>query len=299
MTQVKKCISNFIKNDFSKFDNIFYNLSKYDFWNKKILVAVSGGPDSMFLSVLIYAFFVKNNLDLDNLFFIHCNHKTRLETDLEQRFIEDFFKWLNISVAVYDENINKTKTENNLRKWRYQIFKNSIEKNKIDYLLTGHNLTDRIESTFMNLFRGCGLNGFESMKFEDKNNLLVDEKNINFKILRPLLSYTKVEIEWFCNDKNIQYVVDKTNFIQETSLRNKIRLSLFPKLAQYSNKNELKTNSFFESMKNIYFELDQLNNNDLWKFIKINRSPYRNSDFAFFWDIPLWFITQAILLKVL
>ncbi|OQB41531.1 MAG: hypothetical protein BWY04_00782 [candidate division CPR1 bacterium ADurb.Bin160] len=45
----------------------------------------------MFLSFLIYSFFAKNNLDFNNLFFIHCNHKTRKETEQEQKFIEDFF----------------------------------------------------------------------------------------------------------------------------------------------------------------------------------------------------------------
>jgi len=45
----------------------------------------------MFLSVLIYNFFVKNNLSLNNLYFVHCNHNTREETDSEQKFVEGFF----------------------------------------------------------------------------------------------------------------------------------------------------------------------------------------------------------------
>jgi tRNA(Ile)-lysidine synthase TilS/MesJ len=57
----------------------------------------------MFLAVVIYNFFVKNNLNLDNLFFVHCNHKTRPETDVEQKFVEDFFDKLNLSIGVYTE----------------------------------------------------------------------------------------------------------------------------------------------------------------------------------------------------
>jgi tRNA(Ile)-lysidine synthase TilS/MesJ len=60
-----------------------------------------------------------------------------------------------LSVCVYNESIDKTKTEKNLRDWRYGEFQNIIDKNDIDFLLTGHNLTDRIESSFMNMFRGA------------------------------------------------------------------------------------------------------------------------------------------------
>jgi len=71
--------------------------------------------------------------------------------------------------------VNKSdekKTENDLRQWRYKEFQKIIDQNNIDFILTGHNLTDRIESSFMNMLRGSGLNGFVSMKFLDENNLL-------------------------------------------------------------------------------------------------------------------------------
>jgi tRNA(Ile)-lysidine synthase len=171
-----KSIQDIIVNNFERFDDLYKKLSDIFDINKnnsKILIAVSGGPDSMLLSVLIYNFFVKNNLNLDNLFFVHCNHKTRPETAIEQKFVEEFFDKLNLSVCVYnDGDIAISKTEKNLRDWRYQEFQKIIDQNKINLLLTGHNLTDRIESSFMNMFRGAGLNGFTSMKFVDQNNLL-------------------------------------------------------------------------------------------------------------------------------
>jgi len=74
-----------------------------------------------------------------------------------------------------------------------------------------------------------------------------------------LLSYTKKEIEKYCADFGIPFVVDPTNLDEETSLRNKIRLSLFPQLADMSNKSDQKTNTFFDSMKKIYNELDEKN----------------------------------------
>ncbi|MBO4516006.1 hypothetical protein J5751_00815 [bacterium] len=56
--------------------------------------------------------------------------------------------------------------------------------------------------------------------------------------MRPLLSFTKKQIEKFCDNLNIPYVVDHTNFDQETSFRNKIRLSILPQLAEISNRND-------------------------------------------------------------
>jgi len=306
MGKINKSISDIIKQDFAKFDDLYAKLSEIFFinnkdFNKRILISVSGWPDSMFLSIIIYTFFVKNNLDLNNLFFVHCNHKTRRETDSEQAFIEDFFKWLNLFISVYTDKKNSVnfykqpKTEQNLRLWRYYEFQKVIDKNNIDFLLTWHNLTDRIESSFMNMFRGAWLNWFTSMKFEDNNNLL------SVDIVRPLLWYTKSEIENFCKEYGVEFMIDKTNLDKNTSLRNNIRLSLFPQFADLSNKSDDDTNTFFDSMKQIYKELDEIELNkqiNVWNLIEIPQSPYWNSQFAFLRDIPLWFISKNILLQI-
>lgn len=271
---------------------LFTELSACIFADTKILVAVSWWPDSMLTSVLIYEYFLENKLNLDNLFFIHCNHKTRVETDNEEKFIRSFFDGLNLNVCKYSWS---DKWENTLREWRYSEFNDIIKKNKIDFLVTWHNLTDRIESTFMNMCRGAWLNWFLSMKFIDENNLIDWAK-----ILRPLLSFTKKQIEKFCDNLNIPYVVDHTNFDQETSFRNKIRLSILPQLAEISNRNDWISCSFFESMNQIYSDIESKQDKlDIWNFIEIKKSPYRNADFAFLRDIPFWFIDENILLAVL
>ncbi len=271
---------------------VFTKLSANIFSDTKVLVAVSGGPDSMLTSVLIYKYFLENKFSLNNLFFIHCNHKTRVETDDEEKFIRSFFDGLNLDVCQYTWS---DKWENALREWRYSEFNEVIKKNKIDFLVTGHNLTDRIESTFMNMCRGAWLYWFLSMKFVDENNLIDWAK-----ILRPLLSFTKKQIEKLCDNQNIPYVVDHTNFDQDTSFRNKIRLSILPQLAEISNKNDEISCSFFESMNKIYNDIeskqDKLN---IWNFVEIKKSPYRNADFAFLREIPFGFIDENVLLAVL
>lgn len=270
---------------------LMQKLSEIDFVDKKFLVAVSWGPDSMLSSVVLYHFFLENKLDFNNLFFVHCNHKTRKETDDEEKFIRSFFEGFNLDVCTYS---GTDKGENSLRERRYAEFNEIIKKNKIDYLVTGHNLTDRIESTFMNMCRGAWLNGFLSMKYLDQNNL-VDWA----KIIRPLLSLSKKNIEKSCIDLQIPFVVDNSNFDQNTSFRNKIRLSILPQLAEISNKNDDVSCSFFDSMKQVYDDIEnQKEDLNVWTFIEIKKSPYRNADFAFLWDIPFWFIDENVLLYV-
>lgn len=276
----------------NEFQQIFAKLSENIFFDTKVLVAVSGWPDSMLTSVLIYQYFWGNKFSLDNLFFVHCNHKTRVETDEEEQFIRSFFCGLNLDVCEYPWS---DKWENTLREWRYSKFNEIIKKNKIKFLITGHNLTDRIESSFMNMCRGAWLNWFLSMKFVDENNLIEWAK-----ILRPLLSFTKKQIERFCEKLSIPYRVDNTNFDQETSFRNKIRLSILPQLAEISNKNNDISCSFFDSMKQIYDDIESRQDKlEIWNFVEIKKSPYRNADFAFLRDIPFWFIDENVLLAVL
>lgn len=281
-----------IKWDFFKFETVFVQLSKYIFSDTKILVAVSGGPDSMLACVLIYQYFLDRWFDLSHLYFVHCNHQTRPETDQEEQFIRSFFKESNLSVFSYDGDGHK---EDELREWRYSNFNQVVHDYQIDYLVTGHNLTDRIESSFMNMARGAGMIWFLSMRFCDENNLLSSAK-----ILRPLLSFTKKEIEQYCEDYAIPYVIDQTNLDQNTSLRNKIRLGLFPQLVEISNKSSDVNCSFFESMKQIYTDIEKIEViEDIGTFKPIKKSPYRNADFAFLRDIPFAFINEKILLAVL
>ena len=90
-----------IKWDFSQFTTLFDRLNHFVKDDTKILVAVSGWPDSMLVSILVYQFLVKKWFDLQNLYYVHCNHKTRSETDEEELFIRSFFDWLNLSVYTY------------------------------------------------------------------------------------------------------------------------------------------------------------------------------------------------------
>jgi tRNA(Ile)-lysidine synthase len=125
-------------------------------------------------------------------------------------------------------------------------------------LVFGHNLTDRIESTFLNLLRGANLNGFLAMQVQEDHHLLSGlSAEIGTKVLRPLLEITKDEITNICERNKIPFITDPTNKDTTTSLRNKLRNKVLPELYKLANKQTKTTNSFIESMKNIYRQLEQ------------------------------------------
>lgn len=134
------------------------------------MVAVSGGSDSIMTASLMYNFFLKNKYNLQNLFFIHCNHNIRKGNSSDENFIRNFFEGTQLIIVKRARNKNHTETE--LRNWRYGEFKKQTKKYAIDQLIFGHNLTDRIESTFLNLLRGANLNGFIAMQVQEEHHLL-------------------------------------------------------------------------------------------------------------------------------
>lgn len=120
-------------------------------------------------------------------------------------------------------------------------------------MVFGHNLTDRIESTLLNLLRGANLNGFLAMQIQETHHLLPGTQ-----IVRPILGLTKDEITAICTQNNISFVTDPTNIDTTTSLRNKLRNKILPQLYTLAHKQTTTTNSFIESMKHVYEQLEQI-----------------------------------------
>jgi len=291
----KKTIKNILETnsinlEFKNKNTIFTNLKKYIKPDSKLLIAVSWWSDSIFLSVLLRIFFFKNDFDKNNLYFIHLNHKTRSNNTKDEKFVKDFFKWTNLIINTRNNNL--TKTENNLRTWRYQQIKKVAIKHNINMILFGHNLTDRIESSFMNMLRWCNITWFQSMKILQEHHLL------NNQVLRPLIDLTKNEITQICKKYKIPYINDETNNDTKTSLRNLIRIKLLPQIFKLSNKKDSLTNSFIQSFQNIYNQLDEKEPNEI--ILKdIKKSPYRNCKFWYQLDIFKTIITQEQLIAIM
>lgn len=257
----------------------WYEIIKKQVWpRQKVMVAISGGADSVVTACLMYNFFVDKKYNLQNLYFIHCNHWTRAGNSKDEKFVQKFLEGTQL-IVVKRKKWNKT-TEADLRKRRYEQFKQQAQTYNIKKIIFWHNLTDRIESTFLNLLRGANINGFLSMNTYESHHLLP-----NMHVLRPILWLTKNEIFDICKTNNIPFITDPTNNDSTTSLRNKLRNKVLPELYKLANKQTLITNTFIESMKNIYTSLEESNkkilNSKFWILNSIECSPHRNATFAY------------------
>ena len=197
----------------------------------KLVVGLSWGPDSMLLTYFLAKSFWKENLIL-----AHFNHKFRKESDLEEEKLKKIFSNRNLQIGHYKWS---NFSEKNLRIARYNFFK-TVGWWKY-YLVLGHNLTDRIETSFLNLIRWWGLDWFLNMRQIDHNK----------KILRPLLNLSKLEILEKCEALAIPYFVDKTNFDTRISVRNLIRKKIISFLENYSF-------NLYYSFKKLYSQLEEL-----------------------------------------
>ena len=170
--------------------------------NTSLVVACSGGPDSMCLLDLVTK--LKDELNL-NIIVAHVNHKLRSESEEEAKMVENYAKENNITFELLEitDYINGNFTEEDARKRRYNFFNEIIKKYQASALLTAHHGDDLIETILMRLTRGSNLSGYMGIKEISQTD--------NYKTLRPLLTITKDEIVNYLKENNVPYRLDKTN----------------------------------------------------------------------------------------
>ena len=167
--------------------------------SKKLLLATSGGIDSM---VLAHIF---RELQYD-ITLAHCNFNLRgKENDGDEAFIRAYAAKNNIPLFVtrfdtkqYAEDA-KLSIQVAARELRYRWFYELIDENGFDYLLTAHHLDDSLETFLINLTRGTGLEGLTGIPQQ------------NGRIVRPLLSFARKEIEEYATSNNINWREDSSN----------------------------------------------------------------------------------------
>lgn len=213
--------------------------SKYS--NFSIIVACSGGPDSMALLHLCISLRDKYNI---NIVCAHVNHNVRVESNDEQVFVKNFCQKNHIifetmMITDYtDDNF-----ENQARIKRYAFFDALVHKYGAKFLLTAHHGDDLIETILMRITRGSTLKGYGGFnKIVDKND---------YKILRPLIYYTKEDLIVYNNKQGVQFVVDKTNEM-DIHTRNRYRKYILPML----KKENSSVNEKFLKFSNTLLEYD-------------------------------------------
>jgi tRNA(Ile)-lysidine synthase len=186
---------------------------------KKLLIAISGGIDSVVLTHLLSVL----NFDIS---LAHCNFNLRgKESDLDEEFVIQLGEKLNLNlfkIHFKTEEIaksNKQSTQVAARELRYNWFQKIIEQNSFDYVLTAHHADDNLETFLINLTRGSGLDGFTG----------IPEKNSN--IIRPLLRFSRETILAYAKNNDIDWREDKSN-ASTKYIRNKIRHKILPVLKE-------------------------------------------------------------------
>ena len=218
----------------------------------KIVVGVSGGPDSISLINILIEIKEENLLGINfDLIVAHINHKIREEADSDQKFVEEYCIQKNIKCYVKAENVNKIAefekigTEEAGRKLRYSFFKEILEKENANKIATAHTANDNAETILMNIIRGSGLSGLKGITpLRDK------------LYIRPLIDVNREEIEEYCKNNKLNPRIDKTNY-ENIYTRNKIRNILIPSIKKEFNPNIIETLnrlSIISREENEYFE---------------------------------------------
>ncbi|GIP36351.1 tRNA lysidine(34) synthetase TilS [Paenibacillus sp. J2TS4] len=206
----------------------------------RIVVAVSGGPDSVALLHLL--FLLSKEWDWQ-LMIGHVNHLFREESEEEARFVTGWARELGIpcEVGVVDvpRYIEQTgdNPQNAARQQRYLFLASVAKQFGTDKLALAHHADDQAETVMMRLIRGTGPAGLVGMTASNKLDGL--------QLIRPLLRIYKEELEQYCHERELTYYVDGSN-LERKYFRNQVRLDVIPKLSEYNP-------NFVESLHRLSF----------------------------------------------
>ena len=202
---------------------------------KKLLIAISGGLDSVVLTQLFHTLNFDTSL-------AHCNFNLRsIESDADEAFVKKIGEDLNLKTFTTSFNTNeyanknKTSTQIAARELRYNWFQELVKQHQFEYVLTAHHADDNLETFLINLSRGTGLEGLTGIPTINKN------------IVRPLLIFSREEIEQYAKENSIAWREDQSN-ASTKYIRNKIRHQVIPILKEI---NPALLNSFQKTTDNL------------------------------------------------
>ena len=199
----------------------------------QILVALSGGPDSVCLLHILYELKNKFNLTLGA---IHINHMLRgKESDNDEKYIDKLCDELGINHYVKRINIECVAKAENVslevagRNERYKAFEEIKTKYGYNKIAVAHNANDQAETILMRMMRGTGLEGLVGIKAVREGG-----------IIRPILCLNRSEIESYCAENHLMPRIDKSN-MERIYSRNKVRLDILPYMKEHFNDDIVET----------------------------------------------------------
>ena len=199
----------------------------------KVIVAVSGGPDSTCLLYILNG--LKEELGI-TIVGAHLNHCLRaVEADKDEEYARKTCKNLNIDFYSRKVDVHRISEEKNIscemagREIRYQFFQDLMTDLNANKIALAHNANDQAETILMRIMRGTGIEG------------MVGIKPVRDKIyVRPILHLSRTEIEKYCELNNIIPRIDKSN-LEKIYARNKVRLDLIPYMKENFNPDIINT----------------------------------------------------------
>lgn len=185
--------------------------------NDTVVVACSGGPDSMALLHMLMR--VREVLNL-YIVVAHVNHNLRTESEQEKIDLEEYCDNNNICFEFMKiENYGEDNFHNEARSIRYNYFDKICKKYNSKFLFTAHHGDDLVETILMRIVRGSTLKGYSGF------SRIVDRDD--YKIVRPLVSVTKKELEQYDKENDIKFAIDKSNE-KDVYTRNRYRKYVLP-----------------------------------------------------------------------
>lgn len=209
---------------------VLTTIKKYNMINKgdKVVIGVSGGPDSITLLNVLNKFKEKLNI---KIYVAHINHSIRKEADEETEYVREFCKKIDVEFFCKKIDVEseakklKIGTEEAGRNIRYAFFEEVAEKVEANKIATAHNSNDNAETVLMNIIRGTSISGLKGI-----------EKMRDNKFIRPLIETTRATIEEYCRIEKLNPRYDKSNK-ENIYTRNKIRNLLIPYIQKEFNPN--------------------------------------------------------------
>lgn len=200
---------------------------------QKLLVAVSGGPDSVcMLDILVK---LREELGVE-LHIAHLNHKLRgAESDADAEYVARLARRLDIPASIEARNVQQYKDlkratlEEAAREVRYSFFSEVAESIGADCVAVGHTSDDNVETVLLHLIRGTGIRGLRGL--QPVSGWQYSGKSLG--IIRPLLEVNRQETSGYCIEHNLESRIDSSN-LSLSPLRNRVRHQLLPVLENYN-----------------------------------------------------------------
>ncbi len=209
------------------------SILKFNLEKSRLLIAVSGGQDSLALIHIMNS--LKKDLSLD-LVVAHLNHNLRgIDSDLDSEFVVNLSNNFNVPFVVGNadvksiQEVRKLSLEEAAREARYEFLAKTVLEKSVDAVVVGHTFTDQSETVIFNAIRGSGLKGISGMS--TMSFLSINGSRV--PIFRPLLKITREQTLQYCLNNDLQPRYDSSNNLQSIT-RNKIRHQLIPSLKEFN-----------------------------------------------------------------